>query len=175
MSKVTTIDAAEARRLMAEGASLVDIRELDEHAREHIAEALHCPLSEVEKRRLPDGRLIFHCRSGNRTAMHADRLAAAGREVYLLGGGIEGWRKAGLPTVRDVKQPIELMRQVQIAAGGLAFAGTLLGLTVSPWFFGVPLFVGAGLTFAGATGFCGMARLLMLAPWNKPLRSRAGA
>ena len=47
--------------------------------------------------------------------------------------------------VADRRQPLELMRQVQIAAGGLAFFGTLLGLLVSPWFFAVPLFVGGGL------------------------------
>jgi hypothetical protein len=28
-------------------------------------------------------------------------------------------------------------------------------------------FVGAGLVFAGVTGFCGMARLLALMPWNR--------
>jgi hypothetical protein len=28
-------------------------------------------------------------------------------------------------------------------------------------------FVGAGLTFAGISGFCGMARLLAVMPWNK--------
>ncbi|MCV4796509.1 DUF2892 domain-containing protein, partial [Escherichia coli] len=27
--------------------------------------------------------------------------------------------------------------------------------------------VGAGLTFAGVTGFCGMARLLATMPWNR--------
>jgi hypothetical protein len=27
--------------------------------------------------------------------------------------------------------------------------------------------IGAGLTFAGLSGLCGMARLLMLAPWNR--------
>jgi hypothetical protein len=27
--------------------------------------------------------------------------------------------------------------------------------------------VGAGLTFAGISGFCGMARLLAVMPWNK--------
>jgi hypothetical protein len=43
----------------------------------------------------------------------------------------------------------------------------VLGLLVSPWFFVVPAFVGAGLITAGVTGFCGMARLLMRAPWNR--------
>jgi hypothetical protein len=27
--------------------------------------------------------------------------------------------------------------------------------------------VGAGLTFAGISGFCGMARLLAVMPWNR--------
>jgi hypothetical protein len=29
------------------------------------------------------------------------------------------------------------------------------------------VFVGAGLTFAGISGFCGMAHLLALMPWNR--------
>ena len=60
-----------------------------------------------------------------------------------------------------------MQRQVQIGAGSLVLIGALLGLTVSPWFFAVPLFVGAGLMFAGITGFCGMALLLQRAPWNQ--------
>jgi len=93
----------------------------------------------------------------------------------MLEGGLEGWRKAGLPTVIDRRQPIELQRQVQIGAGGLTFLGTLLGLTVSTWFLAVPLFVGGGLLLAGLTRFCGMALLLQRAPWNRTAPSGAGA
>ena len=52
--------------------------------------------------------------------------------------------------------------QARIAAflQGLQGFGTLLGLSVSPWFLAVPLFVGAGLLCAGFAGICGMARLL---------------
>ena len=85
----------------------------------------------------------------------------------MVEGGLDAWKKAGLPVVADRRQPLELQRQVQIGAGSLAFLGTLLGLMVSPWFFGVPLFVGAGLITAGVTGFCGLARLLLHAPWNR--------
>ena len=59
------------------------------------------------------------------------------------------------------------MRQVQIAAGTLILIGALLGTVVAPAWFGLSAFVGAGLLFAGISGFCGMARLLMLAPWNR--------
>jgi rhodanese-related sulfurtransferase len=43
-----TISPAEARDLMNQGAVLVDIRDADEHAREHIPGATHLPLSEIK-------------------------------------------------------------------------------------------------------------------------------
>ena len=48
----------------------------------------------------------------------------------------------------------------------------LLAVLVSPWFMALAAVVGAGLTVAGVTGFCGMANLLRHMPWN---RSRATA
>jgi hypothetical protein len=45
--------------------------------------------------------------------------------------------------------------------------GVVLGALVNPAFFGLSAFVGAGLTFAGATGWCGMAMLLKAMPWNR--------
>jgi Protein of unknown function (DUF2892) len=123
------------------------------------------------RRRISPGIVaIFHCRSGARTRSNAAHLATKvddSCEVCLLEGGLDAWRKAGLPTVVDRRQPIELQRQVQIGAGGLTLAGTILGLLLSPWFFAVPLFIGAGLLFAGLSGFCGMAVLLQHAPWNR--------
>jgi hypothetical protein len=97
---------------------------------------------------LHEGRpVIFHCRSGARTQSHAPRLAGkvgGACEAFIIDGGLEAWKKAGLPVVTDRRQPIEVQRQVQIGAGSLAFLGTMLGLFVSPWFFVVPAFVGAG-------------------------------
>ena len=62
------------------------------------------------------------------------------------------------------------MRQVQLGAGGLVLLGIVLAATVSPWFLLVTGFVGGGLLLAGATGFCGMARVLAYMPWNRALR-----
>ena len=93
--------------------------------------------------------------------------AGSACEAFLVEGGIDAWKKAGLPVAVDRRQPLELQRQVQIGAGSMAFLGTMLGLLVSSWFFAVPAFVGAGLTVAGVTGFCGMARILKKAPWNR--------
>jgi hypothetical protein len=64
--------------------------------------------------------------------------------------------------------PMEIMRQVQVVAGTLILLGVGLGVLLSPWFFALSGFVGAGLVFAGVTGWCGMAKLLSRAPWNRP-------
>ena len=113
--------------------------------------------------------MIFHCHSGARTSGNADRLAqaAAPAQAFVVEGGIQGWKQAGLQTVEDKTQPLPLMRQVQIAAGLLILCGVVLGYSVSDGFFLLSGFVGAGLLFAGVTGFCGMARLLKVMPWNR--------
>lgn len=116
-----------------------------------------------------DDVLIFHGRSGARTKSNAPRLAAAAQncDVYILDGGLEAWKKAGLPVALDRSQPIDIMRQVQIVAGSLVLIGVVLGATVASGFYLLSGFVGAGLLFAGVSGFCGMARLLAMMPWNQ--------
>jgi hypothetical protein len=56
----------------------------------------------------------------------------------------------------------------------MVLTGIGLGLVVSPWFLALAAFFGAGLTFAGATGTCGLALLLMRMPWNA-VRAPVGA
>ena len=172
MSNLQTISPQRAAELVRVGAVLIDVREADEHARERIPGARHHALTRINPSnpvRDGDDVLIFHCRSGARTQGHAANLAAAAQscEAYILDGGLEAWKKAGLPVTLDRSQPIDLMRQVQIAAGSLVLASVLLGAFVAPGFYAFSAFVGAGLLFAGISGFCGMARLLGLMPWNR--------
>ncbi len=165
---ITPVTPAEARRLIESGAKLVDIRDRDEHAREHIPGALNVPVGQIDRLDAGDCAVVYHCRSGARTHANADRLtAAAGAPCYVIEGGIDAWRSAGLEVVVDRHQPLELMRQVQLAAGGLVLLGAVLGFLVSPAFFLLSGFVGAGLMVAGATGWCGMATLLRHMPWNR--------
>ena len=168
---IRTITPHQARDLLAQGAVLIDIRETDEHARERIPEARLVPLRAIGATAL-SGRgveqVIFHCRSGARTNANARILASAvSCDTYMIDGGLEAWKRAGLPVVTDRKQPIEIMRQVQIAAGSLVLLGVLLGATISPVLYALAGLVGAGLTVAGVTGTCLMARLLRVMPWNR--------
>ena len=157
-----------AKRLIDNGAPLIDIRSADEHARESIPGALSCPVNEMEKLDAVAGPVVFYCRTGNRTAVNAARLAAAAAcEAYAIEGGIDAWKRAGLPVRTDRSRPIEIQRQVQLAIGSLVLLGVLLGLSEHPAFYAVAGFVGAGLVFAGLTGWCGMAKLLGRMPWNR--------
>lgn len=172
MTALNKIDAQKAKALIDSGAAiLVDIRESDEFAREHVPGAHHVPLSGFSPSDFPQDRqkvAIFHCASGARTAEAAPRILGTGfAEVYMLDQGLSGWKKAGLQTVINRKAPISIQRQVQITAGMMVLIGVVLGFTASPWFFALSGFVGAGLTFAGLSGTCAMASLLAFMPWNR--------
>lgn len=164
---------AEVRTRLAAGkAVLVDIREADEFARAHIAGAVSQPLSSWEQAHLtidPAADVVFTCRSGMRTQGACDQLAARVQgDAYVLEGGLNAWIKAGLPVAEDRKAPIEINRQVQITAGLLILTGVILGTFVAAPWYGLAGFVGAGLTFAGLSGTCAMAHVLMRMPWNRP-------
>ncbi|WP_395491058.1 rhodanese family protein [Cedecea davisae] len=171
---VSAISPEEAKKLITKGAALIDIREPDEYARENIPEAHLLPLSAIKNgARLgpldPHDVVIFHCQSGMRSTQNAQKLAeiAEPARVLLLAGGLDSWKKLGQEVQEDKSQPMPMMRQVQIVAGALILLGVLLGYGVNQGFFLLSGFVGAGLVFAGVTGFCGMARLLAHMPWNR--------
>jgi rhodanese-related sulfurtransferase len=151
---------------------LIDVREADERASEAIPGSLHLPLGRIKAGELPPGgrQVIVHCKGGKRSAEAAELLPGS----LTMAGGIDAWRSIGLPTVRHRASGMSVMRQVQLVIGAGVAAGTALGAFVSPWFLVVPAFMGAGLAFAGATGFCGLAVLMGKLPWNVSRRGSCG-
>lgn len=108
------------------------------------------------------------CRGGKRATAAAEAFIAAGHEnVHVIEGGIIACEAAGIPLRKGGGEVIPLERQVRIAAGLLVIAGIALGAIVTPIFYGLSAFVGAGLVFAGVTDKCGMALALSKAPWNR--------
>ena len=169
------LPADEVRRLTErDEAVLIDVREAYERRSAYIPGSYAAPLSDFDpgalQQRFPDHRLIFQCKSGSRSADAVRRFTqATGQAADSLDGGIDGWKARGLDLHRDAGAPrLDIMRQVQIAAGSFTLVGTLLGAFVHPAFLAIPAFIGAGLTFAGTTGWCGLAKLLALMPWNRP-------
>lgn len=162
--------------LRAGQAVLIDVREPDEFAREHIPGAQLLPLSRFDVHRASTlakqgQKLVMQCRSGKRSAdacRLATGLAAAGTPIYTMAGGIEAWKKDNLPVEVNTKAPgISVMRQVQLVIGLGVLAGSALAWFVHPAFIALPAFFGAGLTFAGASGTCALATMIGKMPWNR--------
>ena len=88
---------------LANGAMLLDVRELDEYSQSHIAGSLWIPLGELSSRLqgLPRDRLIIVvCRTSVRSAQGRDILLESGfSKVTSLSGGLQAWIAAGFPMV----------------------------------------------------------------------------
>ena len=171
-NELKTATAAEIKAWIDAGkADLYDIREVDEHAHEHIAGAVLHPLSSFDATKIKtdaDKICVFHCGSAMRTGNAAEQLCAVGyRDIYHMDGGIAGWKQAGLAVTKVEKAPLPIMRQVQIIVGFTIVMSIMLGYWVSPLFNILAGIMGAGLCFAGVTGFCGMAKILSIMPWNR--------
>ena len=80
---------------------LIDVRTDAEVAEGVIAGAEHIPLDRFDPAALDlsDGReVVLYCRSGRRSAIAGERLAAAiGAPAQHLSGGILAWEEAGQP------------------------------------------------------------------------------
>ncbi len=181
LNNVREVSAREIERLIADGkAVLIDVRERDEYERERIEGAMLMPLSTFDAEKVlskvgAGTTIVIHCRGGVRGAEATRKLSAcADHEIKIVNmtGGIEGWKSCGLQVVTNTTMSrISILRQVQLVVGAGVFVGSALAWFVHPAFVAIPALLGAGLTFAGATGTCALASLLGLMPWN---RARSG-
>ncbi|HUI84339.1 MAG TPA: rhodanese-like domain-containing protein [Candidatus Binatia bacterium] len=171
---VTNIGPEALRDEGAGPAKLIDVRSPAEFAIGHIPGAINVPMEQVEARTadIGDGPLVIACEAGTRAAIVAAWLEAR-QPVSVLTGGTAAWRSAGLPLVSCARCRWTLERQVRLAAGLIVLLASLLAVTAGPGWVYLAMFVGAGLTFAGATNICGMAVLLARMPWNRNTRSTA--
>src|SRR4051812_33108929 len=84
------IQGPEARKLVAAGARLVDVRSPDEYAGGHLPGAVNVPVQELDRRLAElgprDGELVLYCRSGHRSSRAAEILRQHGfTKVHNLG------------------------------------------------------------------------------------------
>jgi len=149
---------------------LVDVRSSAEFHSERFdcKPLLNHPLDQIDSLNLPkDAEIYLSCRSGNRSGKAQARLKELGfTNTINVEGGFLAWHAAGFPETKT-KGQFPIMRQVQIAAGSLILFGALGSLFITADLIWLAVFVGAGLTFAGLSGWCGMALLLGAMPWNK--------
>lgn len=96
------ITVQEARELVDQGARLVDVREPKELSQDGMLPgAKLVPLNTLfanPREHLEGDNIIFMCKVGQRSAIAAEMAAAVGKtQLYNMEGGIEAWKKAGLP------------------------------------------------------------------------------
>ncbi len=173
---ISSISPESLRDGFASHGKLIDVRSAAEFAVGHIPGAINVPMEQVEARTADLGNrpLVVICEAGTRAAIVAGWLE--GRQpVSLLAGGTAAWRKAGLPLLSCAPCRWTLERQVRLAAGLIVLAASLLAVITNPRWICLAMFIGAGLTFAGATNICGMAVVLARMPWNRDGKSKAAA
>lgn len=73
---LATLSPDDTRAAIDAGARLIDIRGADEHARERIPGAMNVPLDRIGDLPRDDRPVVFHCKSGMRTAANAAQLGA---------------------------------------------------------------------------------------------------
>jgi rhodanese-related sulfurtransferase len=98
------VSREEARKLIDDGAQLVDVRADHEWEAGRIAGATHLPLAELAERTGEidkDRPVVLYCRGGTRSTMATDALAKAGFAAAKLSEGIVGWDEADLPLEPD--------------------------------------------------------------------------
>lgn len=100
-AKLSTLQATQM--INDRDAVVVDIRDQAEYARGHVINAKSFPAKVLDERKTEIEKLkgkpvIVSCDTGTRAAASADKLRALGlTDVFVLQGGFNAWRDAGLP------------------------------------------------------------------------------
>lgn len=94
---------------LPDDAVVLDVREPDEFAAGHAANAVHIPLGTVPARvaELPktDGPLPVVCKAGGRSAQAVQWLQGNGVAAVNVAGGMLAWQAAGKAMVADAGEP----------------------------------------------------------------------
>ena len=176
MQTKISITPPELNHLLTTGSTavLLDVRTPGEFATGHVPGAKLIPLDDLDpstflRQSGANSQPIYVlCQSGGRACKAIEKFQRAGfNGCVLVEGGTAAWIAAGLPVERSASRVLPLMQQVQIVVGVITATGAVLAVTVNPRFVMIPLLMGCGLIFAGATGFCGLALILTKLPWNR--------
>jgi len=141
-SPVVEVDAVTAHALFAAGATLIDVREPDEHARGLPERAIPLPLSLLERGGgalpAPERPRLLLCSAGRRSLRAATLLRQRGvAEVFSVRGGLAAWQAAstdayaGAVAVLSADALERYDRHLRLASVGAAGQRRLLGARVA--------------------------------------------
>ncbi len=159
-----------------EKVTIVDVRTPAEVDNEYFEGCLNLPLQDITADRFQstvagcgaEETIYLLCARGMRAQKAAEQLESViSNPLVVVSGGTNAIKEAGIELKKGGRTVISLERQVRIAAGSLVVVGVILGSLVTPGFYGLSAFVGAGLVFAGVTDTCAMGMMLARMPWNR--------
>lgn len=158
-------------RKMSKQDIILDVREPDEFAKEHVPGSINVPLSKLDqvasyRHIVGDRDLLLLCGTGKRAKIAKDQLDSS-LCCKVIEGGIEKWKADGKPVLTHSKTRISLFRQVQIVVGTLVAIFSVLAYVSSPNYSIVTGLIGTALAMAGLFGFCLLATVLSKMPWNR--------
>jgi hydroxyacylglutathione hydrolase len=85
-------------------ATIIDVRGADEYRAGHIEQAVSLPMGQLFKKLdliPPRQQVIVHCGGGLRSQVVASMLQRVGfTNIRNMIGGIDAWKRAGLPIVK---------------------------------------------------------------------------
>ena len=102
----TDVDAVKKRMDAGDKLLLVDVREDNEFAKDHLPGAIHLGRGIIERdieAKVPElnTEMILYCGGGFRSALAADNLQKMGyTNVISMDGGIRDWREKGYPLTK---------------------------------------------------------------------------
>jgi rhodanese-related sulfurtransferase len=102
------VSADELEAARADGAQVIDVREIHEWRAGRLPFAVHIPLGELADRvsEIDQERpIIFVCRSGQRSGAATDAFVRANYRAANLVGGMKACRAAGARIVREDGAP----------------------------------------------------------------------
>jgi rhodanese-related sulfurtransferase len=103
----TTVDEIHGRLDRHDRFVLVDVREDNEFAKDHLPGAIHLGKGIIERdieQHVPDldAEIVLYCGGGFRSALAADNLRKMGyTNVISMDGGIREWREKGYTLTKD--------------------------------------------------------------------------
>ncbi|MDT8069426.1 MAG: rhodanese-like domain-containing protein [Terriglobia bacterium] len=102
-----TVDQIRERLDKGDKFVLVDVREDNEYAKDHLPGAIHLGKGVIERdieNHVPntDAEMVLYCGGGFRSAIAADNLQKMGyTKVISMDGGIREWREKGYPLTKE--------------------------------------------------------------------------
>ncbi len=107
-ARIQEVSLDHAEQAILDADVLIDVREADEYAADHIAGAVHVPrgLLEFKLGNTPelssrDLKIVLYCKNSGRAALAACSLHDMGYlKVTSITGGIDAWVDAGKPVAK---------------------------------------------------------------------------